>query len=465
MSKNDSHIGERLGPLAALNNATYGKFHRKIAMVGSLGAFTDLYVIQGLGASTFSIIPNFLVSKANFSLTASLLFFGAIFGVFSMGFLVDKIGRRAMLISTLSITAVLGLVSAIVTTVPELYAVRFLLGFVTGADYPAAMTLVSEFMPAASRGKGLTYVWVGFTLGGIVAWIVGYLLFITMGATAIEWRIMLGSTAIPALVGAVLRVTIPESPRWNIEKKRYKQAADAIQFASGKSFSDDELGTARAALFDVPKDALRKHYMKYIVVMLPMFAAVLCFNMVPGALSTLNPVILSALGIDKGFTLLYSALFIGIQAVAVFMVSGTIENVGRTRWMLIGGTLEAVFGFLVIGVYHVPIALLVVMLALSFAAFIAIPVMRNLGSELFPTEFRGFASGVVMTGDRLSSAIGLLLTPLLFAGNDVSRLFLFYGLLGIIGVLVAYFPVMRKYRIERVSLEDIQEQILGLDNA
>ena len=80
MSENDSHIGERLGPLAALNNATYGKFHRKIAMVGSLGAFTDLYVIQVLGASTFSIIPNFLVSKANFSLTASLLFFGAIFG-------------------------------------------------------------------------------------------------------------------------------------------------------------------------------------------------------------------------------------------------------------------------------------------------------------------------------------------------------------------------------------------------
>lgn len=465
MTVSENHLGERIGPLAALNNAIYGKFHRKIALVGSLGAFTDLYVIQVLGASTFSIIPNFLGTKANFSLTASLLFFGAILGVFSMGILVDKIGRRAMLISTLSITAVLGILSAVVTSVPELYAVRFLLGFVTGADYPAAMTLVSEFMPTASRGRGLTYVWVGFTLGGIVAWIFGYILFSTMGPTPLEWRIMLGSTALPALIGALLRLTIPESPRWNIERKRYKRASDAIEIASGKSFSDEELSTARASLFDTPKDALRKHYGKYIVVMLPVFVAVLCFNMVPGALSTLNPVILSSLGIQHGFTLLYSALFIGIQAIAVFIVSRTIEDVGRTRWMLIGGGLEAVFGFLVLAVYHIPIVLLVVMLALSFSAFAAIPIMRNLGSELFPTEFRGFASGVVMTGDRLSSAIGLLLTPLLFAGNDVVRLFSFYGLLGIIGVLVAYFPVMRKYKIEKVSLEDIQEQILELDRA
>ncbi len=451
-------------PLMALDNAKYGGFHRKVAFIGAIGAFTDLYVIQVLGASTFSIIPHFLKTGSNFAFTASLLFFGAILGVLSMGVLVDKLGRRLMLISTLSITAILGLLSALVTNATELNVVRFLLGFATGADYPAAMTLVSEFMPSKVRGRGLTYVWVGFTIGGIAAWIFGYLLFETIGPTPIEWRILLGSCAVPAFIGAVLRTTVPESPRWLIRKSRFDKASAAIKAASGVSFDKEKLANTRVALFDRPRTAIRQHYMKYFLIILPVFIAVLCFNLVPGALSTLNPFILHSLGIKAGDTLLYSALFLGIQAIAVMIVAVSIEGFGRTRWMLVGGSMEAILGFVIIAVYHQSLVLLAVLLGLSFFSFIAIPVMRNLGSELFPTEFRGFASGVVMGGDRLSSAIGLLITPILFAGHDVVRLFSFYGALAVLGVVVGFLG-MRKYKIEKTSLEDIQAKLLNLNDS
>ena len=137
----------------------------------------------------------------------------------------------------------------------------------------------------------------------------------------------------------------------------------------------------------------------------------------------------------------------------------TIESVGRLKWAMIGGGLETVFAFIVLLVYHNAYALFGVFMGLSFFAFVGVPIMRNAGSELFPTEFRGFSSGVVMTGDRITSVIGLLLTPLLFTGKDVVRLFSVYGVIGLVGTVIAFAALNRK-NIDKKSLEDIQLEIL-----
>jgi putative MFS transporter len=448
-----------LEPIAAMNNAKYTSFHKKLVIIAALGAFTDLYVIQALGASTFSVIPHFLGSTSNFAFTASLLFIGAVVGVFSMGTVVDLIGRRLTFIITLALTALFSFLSAFAQTPLELNILRFLIGFVTGADYPAAMTIVSEFMPTKYRGRGISYLWVGFTLGGVSAYLLGYILYITIGPTPIEWRIMLGSAAIPAVIGMILRTSLPESPRWAIEKGKFELASKGIKRASGELFSSQVLENSRKALFLDEKVVIRKHYLKYFVLILPIFIAVMCFNLIPGALSTLNPSILSSLGVSHSGSLLYSASFLGVQVIATIMIARTIESVGRLKWAMIGGSLETIFAFIVLIAYHNAYALFGVFMGLSFFAFVAVPVMRNAGSELFPTEFRGFSSGVVMTGDRIASVIGLLLTPLLFSGKDVVRLFSVYGAIGLAGTLIAFLALYRK-KIDKRSLEDIQLEIL-----
>lgn len=449
---------EGLGPIDTMNKAKYSHFHRNLAIIASLGAFTDLYVIQALGASTFSIVPHFLGTTTNFAFTASLLFIGAVFGVFSMGAVVDRVGRRITFIMTLAVTLVLSIICAFVTTTLELNIVRFLLGFATGADYPAAMTIVAEFMPSKERGRGMTYLWAGFTLGGVVAYLIGYTLFTTIGPVSYEWRIMLGSVAIPAFIGLVLRTSLPESPRWAIEKKKYDVAARSIERATGTKFKKEELEVTRKALFEDTVSNIKLHYSSYLLLLLPLVVAVMLFNLVPGALSTLNPTILSSLGVSKSGSLLYSASFLGVQFIAVMIVAFSIDKVGRMKWAAIGGALEGIFGLIVIVAYHNAIALFVLFMGLSFFAFIAVPVMRNSGSELFPTEFRGFTSGATMTGDRVASVIGLLLTPLLFA-HGVATLFLVYGIIGLVGAVIVLIGLRGK-KIDKMSLEQIQEDIL-----
>jgi len=449
-------------PFKSLNEATYSSFHRTLVIITSLGAFTDLYTTLSLGASTFSIIPFlFHGNLSEFAFAGSIFFIGAIIGALSIGIVTDFLGRKLTFMLDLLSIGILAILSALVTSPVELYIIRFLLGIATGGDYPAAMTLVAEFMPRIYRGRGMTYLWVSFTLGGVLAYIVGYILYNLIGATPLEWRIMLGSVAIPAFIGVLLRSTLPESPRWAILKEKYNKANEATKKAIGKIFSIDELKHARTQIYLFEKSPRSEkvaigRLLKYIV---PIVIAAFCFNLIPGALATLNPSILSALGITKSGTLLYSAFFLGIQTIATYIVAMSVERVKRINFLILGGILESLASFMVILIYHTPILLLVLFTIISYGAFTVIPVVRNFGSELFPTKIRGTTSGIVMAGDRLASAAGIFITPLLFEGHNVLRLFSAYGILGIIGIGVI-LPLYSILHIENLSLEDIQKKII-----
>ncbi|MCG3110160.1 putative sialic acid transporter [Metallosphaera sp. J1] len=458
-NENGSPIGE-IEPFKSLNNARYTPFHRNLTIIAALGAFTDLYTIQVLGASTFSIVPYLFHGKTTeFALAASLLFIGAVIGTLTVGLITDFLGRRLTFILDLMAVVILAIISAFVTSPVQLYIVRFLLGVATGGDYPAAMTLVAEFMPKTHRGRALSYLWTSFTLGGVLAYVLGYLLYISIGPTPIEWRIMLGSVAVPALIGLALRTTIPESPRWLIMKGKFEQANDAIKKATGTSFNIEELAKVRDLLYMEKKVSYEKINMSKIALYItPIVIAAFCFNLIPGALSTLNPTILSALGIVKAGTLLYSAFFLGVQTISTYIVAIGVEKIKRVNFALIGGILEMIFSFLVVIIYHNPILLLIAFTVISYGAFTVVPVIRNFGSEIFPTKVRGTTSGIVMTGDRLASAIGLYITPLLFSGHNVIRLFSVYGILGIIGVLVL-LPLYSRLKIEKMGLEEIQDKL------
>lgn len=52
---------------------------------------------------------------------------------------------------------------------------------------------------------------------------------IVPGATYLNWRLMLGATAIPPLIVMCQVYICPESPRWYMEKKRYPEAFHSFQ--------------------------------------------------------------------------------------------------------------------------------------------------------------------------------------------------------------------------------------------
>ncbi len=79
-----------------------------------------------------------------------------------------------------------------------------------GMEFPVAQTLLSEFVPAAKRGRLIALMDGFWPLGFIAAGWLSY--FVLPPLTG--WRRVFALLAIPAVFVLVVRRLVPESPRW-----------------------------------------------------------------------------------------------------------------------------------------------------------------------------------------------------------------------------------------------------------
>jgi len=160
---------------------------------------------------------------------------GAILGAMFFGRMADRIGRRKVFLTTIAVftLATLALVFTPEGTpeqhlFPWLYLVifRVVIGFGAGGLYVVDLPLVQEYMPVSQRGRvtGIvtSAVPLGFLLGSLLVWLV---------SGAIGWR---GILVVAAIMGAtvfLMRLFIPESPRYLIRNGELEKARQSIAWA------------------------------------------------------------------------------------------------------------------------------------------------------------------------------------------------------------------------------------------
>jgi putative MFS transporter len=102
---------------------------------------------------------------------------------------------------------------------------RFFVGLGVGGLYCVDLPLVQEFMPSSKRGwtGGLVtcVIPLGVGLGAILGSVVG----------SGEWRILFAVGVLPALLVLLVRIWVPESPRWLCRQGRYEEARQSLAWA------------------------------------------------------------------------------------------------------------------------------------------------------------------------------------------------------------------------------------------
>lgn len=156
---------------------------------------------------------------------------GAVAGAVYFGRLADRIGRRPVFLTTVTIFTLATTAMAFTpddATVGWIYlaVLRVVVGFGAGGLYVVDLPMVQEFMPAAKRGRITGYVTaavpLGFLMGSLMVWLL---------SDVIGWRGILLVAGLSGLLLLLARLTIPESPRYLVRRGRIDEARRSVVWA------------------------------------------------------------------------------------------------------------------------------------------------------------------------------------------------------------------------------------------
>jgi MFS family permease len=281
----------------------------KAVVLGALGYFVDTLdlflfsVLRVPSLADLGVPKTALIAQGVRLLNsqmAGLLLGGLLFGVLG-----DRRGRVRALYGSILIYSIATLLNGMVRTLDQYALCRFLAGIGLAGELGAAITLVSESLPAQRRGLGTTLV-AGFGVcGGIVAAVL---------AGRVGWRTcyLIGGSL--GLLLLLLRTHLQES---------------ALFLAGNSAPQPERRGSLRLLMGQQRRRAL---YLRLVLTGLPIW-------MVAGVLMVFSPELGAALGLP-GVTAAHAVLYSFIGFSVGDFLSGLLSQALRSRrraiWLFLG---------------------------------------------------------------------------------------------------------------------------------
>ena len=204
--------------------------------------------LAGAIAPALKESPQLHFSNAEVGLVSSAYLAGAVVGALFFGWLTDRLGRKRLFFITLALYLFATAATALSWDLWSFALFRFLTGAGIGGEYTAINSAIQELIPARYRGWTDLVIngsfWIGAAVGAVASII---LLDPAVMPPDMGWRLAFLIGATLGLVIFLMRMWLPESPRWLMTHGRIDEAnkvLDAIeaQFrARGYRFDDERL--------------------------------------------------------------------------------------------------------------------------------------------------------------------------------------------------------------------------------
>jgi AAHS family 4-hydroxybenzoate transporter-like MFS transporter len=192
-------------------------FQILIAVLSGIIAIVDGFDTQIIALIAPQISQQWHVPIASFGVVFSIGLFGAVTGMAIFGTIGDRIGRKPILLISMTMFGVISLATPLANSLGALMAFRFATGLGLGGAIPMIVATVAEYTPVRMRTTAVSLAFCGFPLGIVVASAV------TPGLMkAFDWPVMfvIGG-AIPLLLLPILAAVYPESVRVLVAKHRH----------------------------------------------------------------------------------------------------------------------------------------------------------------------------------------------------------------------------------------------------
>jgi MFS family permease len=202
---------------ARLDRLPWGRFHTLLVIALGITWLLDGLEVTLAGSVSGALkdSPVLRLSNSDIGLAGGAYIAGAVLGALFFGWLTDRLGRRKLFFITLILYVSATAATAFSFSLWSFMLFRFLTGMGIGGEYTAINSTIQEFTPARFRG------WVDLTINGTF-WIgaalgaVGSIVLLDPGWIGgdLGWRLCFGIGAALGLLILVMRLWLPESPRW-----------------------------------------------------------------------------------------------------------------------------------------------------------------------------------------------------------------------------------------------------------
>ncbi len=397
---------------------------------------------------------------------------GYVVGTLVLSPVADKIGRRNMLLITMLITGLGSLYNAFSTDYLSFNLARIITGIGIGADLAIVNTYISEVAPRRARAKFTTIIFIMSALGALVGIWLGLIL--TTPATPwpgglpfavaspdfeTGWRWMYGVGALLAAVAIVLRLELPESPRWLIGQGRDAEADVVVAAMEARALrhgplTEPVLEAAAAQILPPSKVPYRDLfssplYRRRILLLFTMWfiGYITVYSYASGFTSVLTSLHYSP---PEAGVIAAVGTF-GFVAEAVIM-SFIVEKLERRYWLPIAAVVTLVGAFLV-ALAGTQITLAFTGAILIFAGFnLWVSPTYALTAESFPTRARTTGFALVDGVGHIGGGLGVLvIAPILPTMSILGALLLISSFLIVAAVLVQFTSHTRNRPLDEIS--------------
>jgi len=428
---------------------------KKILFITGLGWMFDA-MDQGMVSGVMAAIgADWALSKGDLGLLGSIGMLGMALGAALSGMAADKWGRRTVISVTLIIYGTASILSGFAGSFYMLLFLRFITGFGLGGELPAASTLISEFSPTKIRGRNVIILESFWAWGWILASLVAYLLIPLYG-----WRMAFFVGGLPALFAAVLRYSIPESPRYLEIKGKYNEADKLVskmemQAGIKRDKADYNAYIANKPSFRVTiKDLWTRKFIKTTIVLWVIWFGI---NFGYYGFVLWTPSLLVA----KGFALVKSFEFTLIMCLAqlpgYFSAAYLVEKIGRKKVLSIYflGTAAAAWLF---GQAQTTSAVLIFGSFLYFFSLGAWGCVYAYTPEVYPTAFRAGGAGWATAFGRVGAFVAPFVVPVIYNyyGENTGFGYVFALLAGVFALVAIIVGIFGKETMGK-SLEEISD--------
>ena len=396
----------------------------------------------------------------------SMALWGTVVGALLGGIPTDKFGRKKTLFWIGVLYALSALGSAFAPDPYTFSLSRFIGGLGVGASSVAVPTYLSEISSASKRGGVVARYQFMIVFGIFIAFFSNYLLKGVGGD--IDWRLMLGIEAIPALVYCVMVLRIPKSPRWLMINQNDEQSARGVLSELGIENVDKAIVDINANITETKKASFFNSRYSWPITLAFLLAF---FNQLSGINFVLYyaPEILERAGL-AGKESLGSSISIGVVNL-VFTMLGMylIDRVGRKTLML-WGSLGYILSLSMVAYAFFSGAGSIFLLTfiLIFIASHAIgqgAVIWVFISEIFPNNVRAYGQSFGSGTHWVFAAIITLVTPIFLDANHgifkdnpwpIFAFFAGFMILQLLFVLLM-MPETRGKTLEELELELVKQ--------